>query len=207
MGFLHWPVVSWIWSLFKIIFGLLSRLWCRSRKQSSNNIVNDSSSGSGQIHITIGGNNINENIHSSQRQFTTGVESNFVDWNNWQDNPTGADPNHDDAQPGYDNLFEDMEPKLTRPKMVRVSKPTGLMNQKGTHQSRLHVDANNINIQGWNDELIEESQISEEARSMLKEKRRADKQRRADEQRRKKEEHKQMRMEKKGAGHLGIKVN
>ncbi len=59
---------------------------------------------------------------------------------------------------------------------------------------------------GWDDETIEESEISEEAQNILREKRKAEKQRRAMEQKRKKEEQRLGRADKKST-HLGIKVN
>lgn len=58
---------------------------------------------------------------------------------------------------------------------------------------------------GWDEEVLDD--LSEEAASILKEKRRLERQKRTMEQKRKKEELRAIKAEKKTVSHLGMKVN
>ncbi|XP_065063340.1 receptor-binding cancer antigen expressed on SiSo cells-like [Rhopilema esculentum] len=163
--------------------------------------------------ISVGTNSKNKDYGNFGSNNEAGGNSVLVDWSDWKE-PTSAE----DTKENLDsmNLFEDMEPKLTRPRMLKVS-PSNPPDQKAMLSSnRLQVSGTSFEVQselgtwvenssGWDEEVLDD--LSEEAANILKEKKKMERQRRTIEQKKRNEELRAMRADRKNAPHLGMKVN
>lgn len=223
------PVISWIIHILKSLIGFFNKIVCRRRKASVNQQEDD-----GSINITIGLNHqsvdrstnlmpnqplTNGNQIMSHNILQEETRGQFVDWNTWQDNSNINSFDEQNEAEGFDNglnVFKDMEPQLTKPKTLRVSKLATGPARNDHFQNRLHMESINLQLQtelgtweedpgGWDDNVLEDSEVSEETRNLLLDKRKTDKQRRAMEQIKKREELRLNRAEKKP--HLGMKLN
>lgn len=204
-----------ILNLIKSIFGYIFRIvfWKKKKLDKDDGRI-DNDKPIEIISIDQSGNRSSSLLEEQRGEMNMPGNNTLVDWNDWKDSNSQDVPEETAVEEA--NFFQDMEPTLTRPRVLKIMK-NDPVDQHAKHQSRLQAaDNTSFEVQselgtwiesspGWDEEVLDD--LSEEAANILKEKRRLERQKRTVEQKKKKEQQRAIRAERKPGAQLGVKLN
>ena len=157
----------------------------------------------------------------------TATETNLVDWNNWEEDGSGAAKAEEtDTKPDELELFKDMEPTIDKTKVIHVKQTVRAppvspsysaqmsfekshngtsFNPKYQVEAELGVLEDENGTGGWDNE-IDENFISEETETMIQSNKAKERERRLAEQKQKKMERDLQRAQKRQDNRIGVKI-